>query len=111
MAQRAGGAQLRSLPRQWTSDGPGRGSSPSQARIRSGETGAGYIKKSHKHLFARKAMKYQFMAQHRHEYPVTLMCRVLEVSVSGYYAWSKRLPSQHSREDADLAEQVKSVFQ
>jgi putative transposase len=56
-------------------------------------------------------MKYQFMAQHRHEYPITLMCRVLEVSASGYYAWCKRLPSQHSREDAQLAEQVKTVFQ
>jgi putative transposase len=56
-------------------------------------------------------MKYQFMAQHRHEYPITLMCRVLEVSVSGYYAWCKRPPSQHRREDAQLAEQVKTVFQ
>ena len=56
-------------------------------------------------------MKYQFIAQHRHEYPIMLMCRVLEVSVSGYYAWVKRPPSQHNREDADLAEQVKTVFQ
>jgi putative transposase len=39
------------------------------------------------------------------------MCRVLEVSVSGYYAWCKRAPSQHSREDAHLAQQVKIAFQ
>lgn len=39
------------------------------------------------------------------------MCRVLEVSVSGYYAWCQRTPSQHSREDAQLAEQVKTAFQ
>ncbi len=51
------------------------------------------------------------MAQHRYEYPITLMCRVLEVSVSGYYAWCKRPASQHSREDARLAEQVKTAFQ
>ncbi len=56
-------------------------------------------------------MTYQFMAEHRHEYPMTTMCRVLEVSVSGYYAWAKRPPSQHSREDAQLAEQVKIAFQ
>jgi putative transposase len=56
-------------------------------------------------------MKYQFMAEHRHKYPITLMCRVLEMSVSGYYAWSKRPPSQHSREDAYLAERVKTAFQ
>jgi putative transposase len=45
-------------------------------------------------------MKYQFIAEHRQEYAITLMCRVLDVSVSGYYAWSKRPPSQHSRKDA-----------
>ncbi len=56
-------------------------------------------------------MKYQFIAEHRHEYPITIMCRVLEVSVSGYYAWCHRTPSQHSREDAQLAEQVKTAFQ
>ena len=56
-------------------------------------------------------MSYQFIAQHRHEYPITMLCRVLEVPVSGYYAWCKRSPSQHSREDAHLAEQVKIAFQ
>ncbi len=42
---------------------------------------------------------------------MTTMCRVLEVSVSGYYAWRKRAPSLHSREDAQLAEKVKAAFQ
>ena len=51
------------------------------------------------------------MAEHRHEYPVITMCSVLEVSVSGYYAWCQRTPSQHSREDAQLAEKVKTAFQ
>ncbi len=39
------------------------------------------------------------------------MCRVLEVSVSGYYAWSHRTLSQHTRSDAELADQVKPIFQ
>jgi len=39
------------------------------------------------------------------------MCRVLEVSISGYYAWCKRTPSQHSREDAQLAKKVKTAFE
>ena len=56
-------------------------------------------------------MTYQFIAEHRHEYPITIMCRVLAVSGSGYYAWCHRTPSQHSREDAQLAEQVKTAFQ
>lgn len=56
-------------------------------------------------------MRYEFIAQYQHQYPITVMCRVLEVSVSGYHAWRKRAPSQHSREDAQLAEQVKVAFQ
>jgi putative transposase len=56
-------------------------------------------------------MKYQFIAEYRQEYPITTMCRVLEVSVSGYYAWCKREPSQHARSDAQLAEKVKTAFQ
>lgn len=39
------------------------------------------------------------------------MCRVLEVSSSGYYAWCQRLPSQHSRDDAHLAQAVQKAFQ
>ena len=39
------------------------------------------------------------------------MCGVLEVAVSGFYAWRKRKPSHHSREDAKLAQQVKAAFQ
>lgn len=72
------------------------------------ETGARHIKKSARHLFARPAMKYPFIAEHRHEFPMTIMCCVLSVSVSGYHAWSKRPPSQHSQEDAQLAEQARS---
>jgi HTH-like domain len=56
-------------------------------------------------------MSYPFIAKPRHAYTITTMCRVLEVSVSGYYAWCKRPPSEHSREDAHLAEQVKTAFQ
>jgi putative transposase len=38
------------------------------------------------------------------------MCRVLEVSVSGYYASRHRPVSQHQREDAKLAAQIQSLF-
>jgi putative transposase len=42
---------------------------------------------------------------------VTVMCDALEVSVSGYYAWRKREPSHHHREDAELASRIKEAFQ
>jgi transposase InsO family protein len=55
-------------------------------------------------------MKYQFIAEHQGEYPVTLMCQVLEVSVSGYYAWCKRPVSAHQREDAKLSAEIQTIF-
>ncbi len=88
-----------------------RGSTLPQARIGNREAGARHPKKSYRHLFARPALKYRFSAEYQHEYPITVRCRVREVSVSGDSAWRKRAPSQHSREDAQLAEKVKVAFQ
>ncbi len=43
-------------------------------------------------------------------YPVTVLCRMLGVSKSGYYAWCARPPSKRSRrEDADLTEKIREV--
>jgi transposase InsO family protein len=39
------------------------------------------------------------------------MCKVLEVSVSGYYASRKRPVSAHQREDARLAAEIQTIFQ
>jgi putative transposase len=39
------------------------------------------------------------------------MCRVLAVSVSGFYAWRKRPLSARAREDGKLAERIGEIFQ
>ena len=39
------------------------------------------------------------------------MCEVLEVSVSGYYAWLRRPVSTHQRGDAKLAAEIQMMFQ
>jgi putative transposase len=39
------------------------------------------------------------------------MCRVLQVSRSGYYDWIKRLPSQRSIESAILLKHIQAVHQ
>jgi putative transposase len=44
-------------------------------------------------------------------YPITTMCRVLDVSTSGYYAWRKRVPSQRSRDDEALTEHIREIHQ
>lgn len=38
------------------------------------------------------------------------MCRVLGVSVSGYYDWRGREPSAHEREDGELAKAIHRIF-
>lgn len=38
------------------------------------------------------------------------MCRVLEVSESGFYAWRKRPSCQRHREDAQLTQEIHQVF-
>jgi len=42
-------------------------------------------------------------------YPIATMCRVLGVSTSGYYAWLRREPSERSRQDAELTEQIRAI--
>ena len=46
------------------------------------------------------------MSDHRALYPVRVMCRVLEVSSSGYYAWRRRGPSKRSKANAVLLKKI-----
>jgi putative transposase len=55
-------------------------------------------------------MKYEFIEQHKQEFPVVVMCRVFSVSESGYYAWRKRPACQRKREDALLTEEIWQGF-
>jgi hypothetical protein len=44
-------------------------------------------------------------------YPVSLLCRVLGVSRSGYYDWKDRPPSKRARENAALTEQIVEIHE
>jgi len=42
-------------------------------------------------------------------YPVELMCQLLGVSPSGYYAWCRRQPSARSQADQGRRERIKAI--
>jgi putative transposase len=56
-------------------------------------------------------MKYQFIAAHREEFEITVMCRVLAVSRSGYYAWRQRPTSLREMADQVLSQHIKEIHQ
>jgi len=52
---------------------------------------------------------FRFIDAKRAYRPVSLLCRVLGVSRSGYYAWRERPPSKRSQEDAVLTERISEI--
>lgn len=55
-------------------------------------------------------MRYGFIDAERAHYPVTVLCRVMQVSKSGFYAWLDRTPSARAKASAKLQEAIKAVF-
>lgn len=54
-------------------------------------------------------MRFQFINDHVDKYPIRLMCRVLEVSRSGYYAWQRRLPSGRQMANQVLVAEIRKL--
>jgi putative transposase len=52
-------------------------------------------------------MRFAFIQQQSPHFPVALMCRLYEVSRSGFYAWQSREPSARSQQRATLVEQIR----
>ena len=52
---------------------------------------------------------FRLIDAERVNYPVAMLCRMLGVSKSGYYAWRSRPPSKRSREDYALTEKIREV--
>jgi len=51
-------------------------------------------------------MKFEFICSNQETYKVGRLCRLLNVSPSGYYAWLKRPESRRSRENRKLKDQI-----
>jgi putative transposase len=54
-------------------------------------------------------MRFAFIEQHVDTFPVRLMCRVLEVSPSGFYAWRSRPESARTARDRHLLAKVRRL--
>ncbi len=55
-------------------------------------------------------MKYRCVAEHRHDLPVAMMCRLLDIKPSGFYAWSRRPVSRRARDNGRLKKQIDSIY-
>ena len=54
-------------------------------------------------------MKFGFVDEHRHLWPVRVMCTVLGLSVSGYYAWRSRVESPRAAANRVLLEDIRRI--
>jgi putative transposase len=53
---------------------------------------------------------YEFIKENRNQYDVKMMCRVLEATRSGYYAWLREPMSHRAQEDARLLRLIRASF-
>jgi putative transposase len=55
-------------------------------------------------------MRFRFIEDRRADYPVRILCDVLEVSPAGYYAWRARPESRRSTANRRLVNDIKRVY-
>ena len=56
-------------------------------------------------------MRYEFIQAHRAEFEIKVMCRVLDASRRGYYAWRKRPVSSREMANQELKVEIKEIYQ
>jgi putative transposase len=52
---------------------------------------------------------FEFIDAEKAYYPISLLCRMLKVSRSGYYGWKDRSPSKRDRENAALTVKIREI--
>ena len=55
-------------------------------------------------------MRVAFVAKHRHIWPVSWLCEVLDVSRSGFHVWLNRPTSAREIHDAKLVTAIETSF-
>ena len=56
-------------------------------------------------------MRYRFIQAEKAAYPVEVLCRVLTVARSGYYAWCRRPLGVRAQQNHGLLTQIRTCYQ
>ena len=54
--------------------------------------------------------RYRFIAGEKAHHSVVLLCRVLGVAQSAFYAWQRQHVSARARADEQLTDEIKAIF-
>ena len=87
-----------------------RGARATPERIADRSGGARNPEKSGGLLREAEPMRFTFIAAKRAEHTVTILCRCLRVTRSGFYAWHSGAESTHARDDRRLKVLVQASF-
>ena len=78
-------------------------------RLREAEEERDILKKTLA-IFSKKAlMVYQFIYDHRNQFPLWRLCQVLSVSRSAYYHWLQSRPGKWAQENAELLKEIRLI--
>lgn len=55
-------------------------------------------------------MKYRFINEHRHQYAITTLCRVLQVARAGFYQWLHKPVSAREYDNARLLGLIRDSY-
>ncbi|HDV4112749.1 TPA: IS3 family transposase, partial [Pseudomonas aeruginosa] len=67
------------------------------------------FKKGARHLLAAHEVKFRAIEALAGRYPVAPMCRLLQVSRSGFYAWQQRPPSVREMANRRLSKEIRTI--
>src|SRR3954451_5523697 len=88
--------------------GGARGADPATQGSARARGGARDLKKSGGLLREAEPVRFRFIAVEKASHTVTILCRCLQVTRSGFYAWQRRPESAHPRRDRHLRVRVRA---
>nr|WP_093164424.1 IS3 family transposase [Aliiruegeria lutimaris] len=68
------------------------------------------LKKGNGVLRGEKQMRFAFVEEHRNDFPVARLCKIMDVSPRGYRAWRRRPLSNRQRNDMVVLAHIREQF-